>query len=98
MSFAIFLGLDGEMGVCHGLCHRPPGRFKGSDEITLKLNRIQVAGKWFEVASSYAESKSSGEGKKTSRKIFGGAGLGAIVGALAGRGRGAAIGAAVSIR
>jgi hypothetical protein len=36
-----------------------------------------------------------GEGKKTTRKVAGGAGLGAIVGGIAGGGKGAAIGAAV---
>jgi outer membrane lipoprotein SlyB len=41
------------------------------------------------------ETKGSGEGKKTTRKVAGGAGLGAIVGGIAGGGQGAAIGAAV---
>lgn len=70
------------------------GRIKGSDEITLKLTRIVVNGKSFDVASSYVEQKSAGEGKKSTRKVLGGAGLGAIVGGIAGGGTGAAIGAA----
>jgi hypothetical protein len=39
------------------------------------------------------ESKGGGEGRKSSRKIAGGAGLGAVVGGIAGGGSGAAIGA-----
>jgi len=69
------------------------GRMKGSDEVSLKLYRIVLNGKTVDVASSYAEMKSAGEGKKTARKTFGGAGLGAIIGGIAGGGAGAAIGA-----
>jgi hypothetical protein len=43
--------------------------------------------------NSLAETKSQGEGKKSTRKVVGGAGLGAIVGGIAGGGTGAAIGA-----
>jgi hypothetical protein len=70
------------------------GRLKGSAEVTLKLMSFVARGKSYDVASSYADAKSEGEGKKTTRKIIGGAGLGAIIGGLAGGGRGAAIGAA----
>jgi hypothetical protein len=70
------------------------GRMKGSDEITLKLNQVVVNGTPFDIATSYAQSKSAGEGKKTGRKVLGGAGLGAIIGGIAGGGTGAAIGAA----
>jgi len=70
------------------------GRMKGSDEITLKLNRVVINGKPYDVATTFAQQKSAGEGKKTGRKLLGGAGLGAIVGGIAGGGTGAAIGAA----
>jgi hypothetical protein len=46
------------------------------------------------VTTTQVESKGSGEGKKTTRKVAGGAGLGAIIGGIAGGGTGAAIGAA----
>jgi hypothetical protein len=69
------------------------GKMKGSDEITLKLHSIVVNGKSYNVVSSYAQEKSAGEGKKTTRKVLGGAGLGAAIGAIAGGGAGAAIGA-----
>jgi len=68
---------------------------KGSDKISLKLHSIGFGGKVYEVASAYVETKGQGEGKKTARKVGGGAGLGAIVGGIAGGGSGALIGAAV---
>jgi hypothetical protein len=71
------------------------GEFKGADAISLKLNTLSVGGRVYQVASEYATIQGGGEGKKTARKIGGGAGLGAIVGGIAGGGSGAAIGAAV---
>lgn len=71
------------------------GSFKGADKISLKLNAISFGGRVYDVASEYAVVQSSGEGKRTARKIGGGAGLGAIVGGIAGGGEGAAIGAVV---
>jgi outer membrane lipoprotein SlyB len=52
-----------------------------------------VRGLVYPVVTTVSESKSAGEGKKTGRKIAGGAGLGAIIGGIAGGGTGAAIGA-----
>ncbi|MFZ0591530.1 MAG: hypothetical protein WAM39_13780 [Bryobacteraceae bacterium] len=69
------------------------GRMKGSDLIQLKVDSISVHGRAIPVVTSLTESKSAGEGKKTTRKIAGGAGLGAIIGGVAGGGKGAAIGA-----
>jgi hypothetical protein len=69
------------------------GKMKGSDLIELKVNSIAVNGRLMQVATTISQSKSAGEGKKTSRKILGGAGLGAIIGGIAGGGSGAAIGA-----
>jgi hypothetical protein len=71
------------------------GRMKGSDEISLKVNSITVNGKAYEVVTDYAQQKTEGEGKKSTRKVIGGAGLGAAIGAIAGGGKGAAIGALV---
>jgi hypothetical protein len=68
---------------------------KGSDKITLKLNAVNFGGMVYEVTTAYVETKGQGEGKRTARKIGGGAGLGAIVGGIAGGGEGAAIGAAI---
>jgi hypothetical protein len=69
------------------------GRMKGSDLISLKVNSVAVGGRTYPVVTSLTEQKTGGEGKKTTRKILGGAGLGAAIGGIAGGGSGAAIGA-----
>jgi hypothetical protein len=69
------------------------GKFKGSDLLQLKVNSITVMGRAYSVVTNLAETKTGGEGKKTTRKILGGTGLGAIIGGIAGGGTGAAIGA-----
>ena len=71
------------------------GEFKGSDQISLKLNTVSLGGRAYQVATEYATVQGKGEGKRTARKVGGGAGLGAIVGGIAGGGEGALIGAAV---
>lgn len=69
------------------------GQFKGSDVLELKVNSISVSGRSYPVVTSLAQSKTEGEGKKTTRKVLGGTGLGAIFGGIIGGGTGAAIGA-----
>jgi hypothetical protein len=69
------------------------GKMKGSDLIQLKVDAIDVHGRMYPVVTSLSETKTGGEGKKTTRKVLGGAGLGAIIGGIAGGGTGAAIGA-----
>jgi hypothetical protein len=69
------------------------GKMKGSDLIELKANSLTVNGRVYPVVTSVVETKSAGEGKKTTRKAIGGSGLGAIIGGIAGGGKGAAIGA-----
>jgi hypothetical protein len=69
------------------------GKMSGSDKITLKLNTITIKNREYQVVASYSEQKGSGEGKKTAKKVVGGAGLGALIGGLAGGGKGAGIGA-----
>lgn len=71
------------------------GKMKGADKITLKANTLAFGGNRYDIVTTYVEQKGSGEGKKTARKIGGGAGLGAAIGGIAGGGTGAAIGAAV---
>jgi hypothetical protein len=70
------------------------GRFKGSDEISLKINTITANGKRFDVVTDPVTQKGASEGKKTARRTIGVAGLGAAIGGAAGGGQGAAIGAA----
>jgi hypothetical protein len=69
------------------------GRFKGSDLVQLKVDSIVKGGRSYPVVTSLAESKTSGEGKKTATKTIAGTGLGAIIGGIAGGGKGAGIGA-----
>ncbi len=71
------------------------GKFKGADKISLKANTLSFGGRKYDIVTAYVEQKGQGEGKKTTRKVAGGAGLGAAVGAVAGGGKGAAIGALV---
>ncbi|NWG75425.1 MAG: hypothetical protein HXY24_12580 [Rubrivivax sp.] len=70
------------------------GRMKGKDLIQLKLSSVVIHGSPYPMATTFQEIAGGSEGKKTGRKLIGGAGLGAIVGGIAGGGKGAAIGAA----
>jgi hypothetical protein len=85
----------GASAVVQAVQVQQSGKMKGSDKISLKLNSIGFGGMVYQVATAYVETKGGGEGKKTARKVGGGAGLGAIIGGIAGGGEGAAIGAAV---
>jgi hypothetical protein len=71
------------------------GKMKGSDLIELRVTSISVRGRHYQIVSTPSETKSGGEGKKTTAKILGGAGLGAMIGGLAGGGKGAGIGALI---
>jgi hypothetical protein len=70
------------------------GRYKGSSELTLELTDIVINGKAYPLLTSTYEIKGKGEGAQTTKKVLGGAGLGALIGGIAGGGTGAAIGAA----
>jgi hypothetical protein len=85
----------GAYAMLQAVAVQQSGKMKGSDKISLKLNSIGFGGMVYQVTTAYVETKGGGEGKKTTRKVAGGAGLGAIVGGIAGGGSGAAIGAAV---
>jgi hypothetical protein len=69
------------------------GRFKGSSQLTLELTDIVINGTAYPIVTSAFELRGRGEGKKTARKVAGGAGLGALIGGIAGGGRGLGIGA-----
>jgi hypothetical protein len=70
------------------------GRLSGSSELVLELTDIVINGTAYPLLTSTYEVKGQGEGKKTARKVIGGAGLGALIGGIAGGGKGAAIGVA----
>jgi hypothetical protein len=74
---------------------RAAGRFKGASLLRIKLDSIAVNGKQHAIETSSISRSRKGKGKRTAALIGGGAGAGALIGALAGGGKGAAIGALV---
>ncbi len=72
------------------------GRATGSSELQLELTSIVVGGTSYPLLTNEYEVKGSGSGKRTAKRLLGGAGLGAAIGGIAGNaGKGAAIGATV---
>src|SRR5271167_3307939 len=69
------------------------GKFKGSSQLTLELTDIVINGTAYPLKTTDYEVKGKGEGGNTTKKVVGGAGLGALIGGLAGGGKGAGIGA-----
>jgi hypothetical protein len=72
---------------------KPLGRFKGGASLQLKLTSINIQGSDVAVETSSVVRTEKGKGKRTGAMVGGGAGLGAVIGAIAGGGKGAAIGA-----
>jgi hypothetical protein len=68
------------------------GRFKGGARLALALTSITVGGRDYEIETSSPLRTSKGKGKRTAAMVGGGAGGGALIGALAGGGKGALIG------
>lgn len=72
------------------------GRIKGQAAVELALVGVKVGGKTYAVESGvYQKEATTSRGKRSAEVIGGGAGLGALIGAIAGGGKGAAIGAAI---
>lgn len=69
------------------------GRYKGSSQLALELTDIVIGGRTYPLLTNFYEAKGKGEGGETTKKVLGGAGLGALIGGIAGGGTGAAIGA-----
>jgi|SRR5579872_1264751 len=72
---------------------KPLGRFKGGASLQVQLTSISIHGADQPIQTSAVSQTEKGKGKRTAVLAGGGAGLGALVGALAGGGKGAAIGA-----
>jgi hypothetical protein len=69
------------------------GKFKGSSQLVLELTDIVINGTAYPLMTTDYEIKGKGEGAQTTKKVLGGAGLGALIGGIAGGGKGAGIGA-----
>jgi hypothetical protein len=71
------------------------GKFKGASLLEIRLSSVTIGGKQYSIQTSAVEREQKGKGKRSAAMIGGGAGAGALIGALAGGGKGAAIGALV---
>jgi hypothetical protein len=72
---------------------KPLGKFKGGAYLAIRLERVHTNWGSYPVETSSIDRVEKGKGKRTAVFAGGGAGFGALVGALAGGGKGAAIGA-----
>jgi hypothetical protein len=74
------------------------GRATGSSELQLELTDIVVHGTAYPLLTSDYQVKGSSSGKRSAKRVLGGAGLGAIIGGIAGNaGMGAAIGVTAGV-
>ncbi len=73
----------------------PLGRFKGGAVLRVILDSVTINGAKYDLQTSSVSRSLKGKGKRSVEMIGGGAGGGALIGALAGGGKGAAIGALV---
>jgi hypothetical protein len=72
------------------------GRMAGKSELQLELTDIVIGGTAYAILSSDYQVKGKSSGGRSAKRILGGTGLGAAIGAIAGNaGMGAAIGAVV---
>jgi len=69
-------------------------RASGTSQLKLQLTQIIIHGQAIPIVTDVFDSKGKSSGKRSARRLLGGAGLGAAIGAIAGNaGMGAAIGA-----
>jgi hypothetical protein len=70
------------------------GRASGTSQLQIQLTQIVIGGNPYPIVTNTFDSKGKSSGRRSFRRLFGGAGLGAAIGAIAGNaGMGAAIGA-----
>jgi hypothetical protein len=93
--------VDGKTVIARGAAARGSvvsaegmGHFKGGALLSVRLNSVTINGTEHPIQSSVVSQSLKGKGKRSAGFIGGGAGAGALIGALAGGGKGAAIGAA----
>ena len=86
---------NGAQASGHVVDAKALGRFKGGALLQIELTEVSFGGSHYAIATSTVDRTQKGKGKRTAWMIGGGAGAGALIGALAGGGKGAAIGAAV---
>jgi hypothetical protein len=70
------------------------GHFKGGARLQVRLDSVTIHGREHQIETTSVARSLKGKGKRSVGFIGGGAGAGALIGALAGGGKGAAIGAA----
>lgn len=78
----------------HVTTSRSSGRLEGRAVIGITLNAIESNGQFIPIATNLDTKTGEAHKKRNIEVIGGGAGLGALIGAIAGGGKGAAIGAA----
>lgn len=98
-SLATDLGVEGVIALRRGtpvvgriVEAREAAHFKGQALLSLELTEIQRGGLKIPITTETYTKEGAARGKNTAEKVGGGAGLGAVIGALAGGGKGAAIG------
>jgi hypothetical protein len=74
---------------------RAAGKFKGASRLQIRLKSVTIGGRSHAIETSSMTRSEKGKGERSAALIGGGAGAGALIGALAGGGKGAAIGALV---
>lgn len=78
----------------HVVDARASGRLEGVARLVLTLDSVEVDGKSYDIATSDEGRIGKNHNKRNGVLIGGGAGLGALIGAIAGGGKGAVIGGA----